>query len=117
MIKCSFQKSGNIGILDFQGSLTATNTDELKLALIRSIHNTDNLFFNFSHVTEIDNSCLTLLCSARRISLKMNKRITLLGICAKGLDSIIRDTGYTCRNLCAERTRPQCFLKLHGNAA
>lgn len=111
MDNCTFEKTGNIGILAFQGSLTESSVKDLKLALIRSIHNTDNLFLNFAEVTDIDCSCLKLLCSAYKISKKMDKRVSMLGVCHKVLNTVIKKTGYSCSNDCAGYAQKECFLK------
>lgn len=76
MMNFTFEKSGDVGILTFDGELDAGRIDELKAALMLSMNNAGHIILNFEKVTRLDDSCFKLLCSAHQISAKLNKRMT-----------------------------------------
>jgi len=79
----TFEKSDDVGILTFQGRLSSDHIHEIKIALVKCIHSSERLIFNFNKVTGIDSSCLQLLREACMISGKLNKKPTLIGPSAR----------------------------------
>ena len=77
MIDCRLEQSGNVAVLVVSGSATAETACELKGILMKAINGAEHLIFDLEGVTEVDLSCLQILCSAHRTLTRMNKRITL----------------------------------------
>jgi len=63
-------------ILSFYGELTVQYANEILFALTESIKSSDNLVLNFGGVTDVDLSCLQLLCAAHRSAMRSNKQLS-----------------------------------------
>jgi anti-anti-sigma regulatory factor len=70
-----FQQSGNQGNVTLEGSLAVGQAEELRMLLIKALIDADQVNVDFGTVTDIDLSCLQLLCSAHRSAVRMNKRL------------------------------------------
>lgn len=81
-------------VLVLEGELTIHHSNELKEALKDLQDTTDNLLLNLEGVTAADLSCLQLLCSAHRSSLKTNKEIKLTGDIPVMLKQMATDAGF-----------------------
>lgn len=80
MTSFRFEKSGGLGIVTFDGELTAEFAGRLKEALMVSLDNAEHVVINCERVTKIDRICMHLLSLACRKSKRLKKRITLTGI-------------------------------------
>ncbi len=79
MLNFRFEKSGDFGVLTFDGELTAEHAGGLKEALMVSLDNAEHVVVNFEKVTEIDGHCLRLFSMTRRKSARLKKCLTLTG--------------------------------------
>ena len=73
----NLEQSGNVAVLALSGPVTVERACELKEILIRTLHGAEHIVFDLGGMTEVDLSCLQMLCSAHRTSIRLNKRITL----------------------------------------
>jgi anti-anti-sigma factor len=110
----SIEQSGSVGVMTIGGELTVQHADELKAALMRSLDAVDHLILNFDRVTEIDLSCLQLLCSAHRTSAKLRKQLTIAGNHCNMLKQVIEAAGYSRHIGCAFDCNKSC-LWMGGN--
>lgn len=76
----TFERLGGIGVLAFAGMLTVERSAKLRELLLVSLENSDHLVVNFNGVSEMDIFCRQMFCSAYRMSLRTNKRMTLSGL-------------------------------------
>jgi ABC-type transporter Mla MlaB component len=101
-MKLELDRVKKAGWLTADGPLTVQRMAELKKALIKALNEVDNVELRFERVTEVDLSCLQLLCSAHRTSTKRNKRLTLSLNRAPSFQKAVKDSGYTrhegCKN-------------------
>ncbi|HAK89175.1 MAG TPA: hypothetical protein DHV16_10460 [Nitrospiraceae bacterium] len=81
MLNFRFEKSGDFGVLTFDGELTAEHAGGLKEALMVSLDNAEHVLVNFEKVTEIDPDCLQLFSSTCGRLARLKKRLTLTGAC------------------------------------
>ena len=75
MVSLKFEKKGSIGLLKLQGNVNVTEAGDLKEALLKALGRSDTVFFDMTEVTGVDISCLQLLCSAHRTSVRLNKAL------------------------------------------
>lgn len=81
MLNFRFEKSGNFGVLTFDGELTAEHAGGLKEALMVSLDNAEHVLVDFEKVTEIDADCLQLFSTTCSRLTRLKKRLTLTGAC------------------------------------
>lgn len=79
-MKFKFKRSDYIGVLTFGGELTSEHEDELKSILMSALNTLDYVVLNFSEVTVVDHACSQLIRSAYQASLRLKKRIKLIGM-------------------------------------
>lgn len=89
------EQSGGAGVLKLDGELTVQFAGKLKGALMRCLDTSDHLILNLDNVTEIDLSCLQLLCSAHRTSSRMKKQLTIVGRQLQALKQVMEAAGYS----------------------
>lgn len=75
-----FEKSGNVGILNCEGTLSADRAGELKDALMVCIENSDHVVVDCKKVRSIDTQCVQIFCVAHRISVRANKKFSVAGM-------------------------------------
>jgi len=68
------------GILKLKGDITAYGTEELNEAFLIAIDNSEHLLIDFDGVTVMDKSVLQQIRTAENISVKLNKRMTLVNL-------------------------------------
>ena len=78
MINFKIEESKNAGVLKLDGELSIEQAAELKTALINSIENSDNVIIDIEDITEIDLSCMQLLCSAHQTLINLNKHLDVI---------------------------------------
>jgi anti-anti-sigma regulatory factor len=90
-------QSGSGSILRLKGRCTIEHATELKAVLIDALDEQEKLVVDLGGVSDIDLSCLQLLCSAHGTSSKRSKSFTLDGILPEVFKRIVNDAGY-CRD-------------------
>ena len=73
------EQPGAVGALALEGELTIGRAGELRTALINALDKVSHLQLNFEKVTDIDLSCLQLICSTHKTAAGMKKRLTVTG--------------------------------------
>ncbi len=76
----TLKKSGELGILAFNGGISSDSAHEIKRVLMKYISVHDLPIFDFAEVTEVDSSFIKVFYTACRISEKLGKRPVLLGL-------------------------------------
>lgn len=79
MMVLQVKQSGDLGILTLDGELTVERTDELRAFLRGALDSANHVALNLRYVTEMDISCLHLLCSVYRTAFLLKKYFTLIG--------------------------------------
>jgi len=73
------KKSADKSEVTLQGDLTIRSAGEIKNAFTRAIVEADEVTVNFGDVSDVDLTCLQLLCSAHRSATRLNKRFLMAG--------------------------------------
>ena len=113
MMRSTFEQSGDKGILTFDGELDLKHADEMRAAFIKALINADHVEMDFRNVTEADLSCLQLLCSAHRTSLKLNKRLNFVGSLPKHFIETATAAGYSRSSGCTKDCEQSCLWIAH----
>ncbi len=113
MIRSTFERSGSEGVLTFDGELTLKHVDEIRVAFIKALIDANHVEIDFRNVTEADLSCLQLLCSAHRTSMKLNKRLNLVGSLPKNVREVAAAAGYSRSSGCAKDCEQSCLWIAH----
>ncbi len=88
-------RSGDFSILRLQGECTVQHSNELKMVLVDAIKKNENLIVDLEGITEMDISCLQLLCSAHNSSIKSNKQFSLNSNRPQSFIKLVNDAGYS----------------------
>ncbi len=108
-MELTVNSSGNEGILMMNGNLTIDRASEMKTSLLNSINSVNHLAVKLGEVTDIDLSCLQLLCSAHRTAAKLNKNLTLnINGCNK-FRQAAKEAGYCHNRGCALNQGKACL--------
>ncbi|NOZ68940.1 MAG: STAS domain-containing protein [Deferribacteres bacterium] len=81
-------------VLTINGELTIQNAAVFKDVLLESLEKTGHLVLNLENVTDVDLSCLQLLCSAYLATTELNRRLTMDGGCPEAFRKAATDSGY-----------------------
>ena len=111
----TIEQSGAVGVLSIDGELTVQHAGELKAALLKSLDSVDHLILNIEKATEIDISCLQLLCSAHRTSVRLKKHLSVSGSCLGILRQITAIAGYSRHVGCSFDCNKNCLWLGGGN--
>jgi anti-anti-sigma regulatory factor len=93
MLNFNFEKSGDLGLLIFDGELTEERISRLKEALMISMHNAEHVVVDFKQVTKIDPVCISLFSLLCKKSKKLKKRLTLIGMQPETYKQMEEDQG------------------------
>lgn len=80
MLNFSFEKSGCVGLLSFDGELTGERAGGLKEAIMISLDNAEHVVVDFEKVTKIDSICIKLIMLAYNKAKVLKKKIIFRGV-------------------------------------
>ncbi|MBA4391905.1 MAG: hypothetical protein C0399_13355 [Syntrophus sp. (in: bacteria)] len=116
MIKSRIEDSQYGRILTLDGELCIQDADEFRALLLQSIDAVDALTMNVASVTDIDLSCLQLLCAAHRTAIKVSKRLELDKEWPESFARVIGESGYARHDGCSLDKDHGClWIKEHTN--
>jgi anti-anti-sigma regulatory factor len=95
--------------LKLVSELTIRNAIELKAILEQSLAGTDCLVLNAEPVTEMDFSCIQLLCSAHRSASKQNKVLKVDQKWSEPFREVIRKSGCSRSAACNLDSESRCL--------
>jgi ABC-type transporter Mla MlaB component len=93
-MKGLLEDSQNGKTLTLDGELCIQNADEFRTILMQSLGSADTITINSASVTEIDLSCLQLLCAVHRTAMNQNKRVSLDRKWSELCAGVIENSGY-----------------------
>lgn len=100
------EEAGRAGELVLKGALVVQRVAEVKEELKNALEEVDTLMVNLAEISELDLSCLQLLCSAHRAAVAMNKTLIRVGKpevkgIFKGIDMVnSRECPFACNEGC-----------------
>ncbi len=113
MMRSTFERSGSKGVLTFDGQLTLKYAGEIRAAFVKALIDADQVAIDLGNATEADLSCLQLLCSAHRTSLKLNKRLNFVGSLPKHFREAAEAAGYSRSSGCTKDCEQSCLWIAH----
>jgi len=87
-------------VLTLNGELTIQNAAVFRDVLLESLEKTGHLVLNLENVTEVDLSCLQLLCSAQMTTKEPDRRLTMDGGCPEAFRKAAAESGYLRDDVC-----------------
>jgi anti-anti-sigma factor len=105
----SLEQSGNVAVLAVNGPVTVERACELKEILMKALHGAEHVVFDLEGVTEVDLSCLQILCSAHRTSARLNKRITISKVRPEVFCRVAECAGFERHTGCVQDTTKSCL--------
>jgi ABC-type transporter Mla MlaB component len=96
------------GVITVEGELTVDSASEFRAALIGSLKGLDALRVDITKVSEVDLTCLQLLCSACRGAQGLNKGVELRGVSSVFTQAVI-SAGVCQRDGCASGGDKACI--------
>ncbi len=101
MMNGRIEDSQNGKIITLDGELCIQNVNEFRTLLMESIGATDTITMNVASVTEIDLSCLQLLCAAHQTTIRQNKSLKLDRQWPESCALMIEKSGYSRHSGCS----------------
>jgi anti-anti-sigma factor len=98
-------------VIVMSGEMTVEHAAGLKDALIRSLEDADHLIVDLRDVTDMDVSCLQLLCSAHRTFAGARKTLEIKSDYPETLKETVREVGYSRDCGCTTETENGCLWK------
>lgn len=89
-----FSHSSGAMVLKLEGKCTVEYAKELKAALLEGLDKSDTVLVDFAGVTEVDISCLQLLCSALGPSAERGKSVSIGADVPEQFRRLATDAGY-----------------------
>lgn len=99
------------GKLMLQGELTIQHVASLKEVLLAALHKVKDLSIALEGVTDIDLSCLQVLCSAHRTAIAAQKSISVTGTWPEGFRSVVGRAGYSGGRGCGFSASAPCLWR------
>ncbi len=103
------EPSSDMGVLTLDGELTIEHAGELKKILIHAMDSAEHVDIKLKKVSEVDLSCLQVLCSAHRTAFKSNKQLTLSSKDSEIFQQMVRGSGYVRHDSCALNPHKGCL--------
>lgn len=103
------EQSGKQGNITLDGNLTVGQAEGLRMLLIKALIDADAIRVDFGAVTDVDLSCIQLLCSAHRSATRMKRNVSLSGDWPELLKKIVEEAGYARHNGCCLDVDNSCL--------
>jgi len=109
MVDVSLTKSGKKWVLSLSGALTIDGAEELKAAFVNAVSRYKSIEIAFAQVSALDITCLQLLCSAHRTSVREGKELTIRRPLPVVLERYYAEAGFLRINGCNAGKTGGCF--------
>jgi len=109
MFSTEADSSNSSATIHLDGALTVHCAGELKKVLQDALDRADHVTGSFRDVTEVDVSCLQLLCSAHRTAVSRGKIFALDGKGTEALRHAVHEAGYARHTGCSNDCNNSCL--------
>lgn len=99
------------GILTLSGELTLLQAEQLKMLLAQAVDASECVRINTEAVTDIDLSCLQLICSAHRSAVNRHRQLVLTPHQSEAFMTKVFQTGLMCCHDCDFDIESDCLWK------
>jgi ABC-type transporter Mla MlaB component len=96
-------------VLKLSGEITIGDTDDLRSILIELFNRSESVEIDVSSTTDIDMTCLQLLCASHRHAAGLNKHIRLNQEWSKSFEETAHDTGFLRQTGCSFDSTNECL--------
>jgi anti-anti-sigma factor len=96
-------------VVTLKGEVTIQQAEQLRMALMEAFEAGDRVRVDLQRVTEVDLSCLQILCSAHRTSLANNKLISIGSLRAEVFNEILVRAGMRRHIGCPQDVHHTCL--------
>ena len=103
--------STNEGTLSLKGDITLLQAGQLKALLVRALEASEQVTIDTETVTDIDLSCLQLICSAHRSAVDRGRRWVLNPRRSEAFTARVRQAGLTNSLACNCTLESDCLWK------
>ena len=103
------QQAGKQGNVTLDGNLTVGQAEGLRMLLIKALIGADQIRVDFGTVTDVDLSCIQLLCSAHRSAARMKRNVALSGDWPELFKKIVEEAGYSRHSGCRLDVDSSCL--------
>jgi anti-anti-sigma factor len=111
-----FYQTGENGQINLSGELTVQYASELHAALVEAQNTVTDLVVNLEDISEVDVSCLQLMCAAHRSAVRFQKSFALGKVCPE-VKKAVEETGYIRRMGCLQGSGANCLWLDSGKDA
>jgi len=108
-MECNIEQSEDKTVVTLEGDLTIVHAARLKKVLQEAIDNARHVEMKIENVTDMDLSCLQLLCSAHRTSKSMDRSISIAGSRPGILKEVIKEAGFPHEKGCRHDPKDGCL--------
>jgi anti-anti-sigma regulatory factor len=105
----TLDESTRNGILSLEGEMTLPKAGEFKASLKEALGAADHIVIDLRRVSELDLSCLQLLCSAHRTSVGLNKGLGIATPRPEALRQWVERAGLTRHVGCPQDVHHTCL--------
>ena len=109
MTDVAIEDRGSTQILHLSGELVVRHTDRLFSGLVAALGGAERVEIDLSSVTDVDISCLQLLCAAHKTSIRQHKPLRVEGPCPDVFRRALNNAGYLRRTGCVLGTSHACL--------
>jgi len=98
----TIERSEGTEVIHIGGELTISYAGQLREIFLQALSESKMIKLNLEQVTEVDLSCLQLLCSAHRTAVSIGKNFIRSGECPESLKSAAERAGFLRNKGCVE---------------
>ncbi len=109
-----FDREGEMGILTLTGALTIDRADELRSMLLENRKKIHQLVVKLMDISTVDLTCFQVLCSAHRLFVAENKKLSLSPETDEVFQEMMQRSGFTRVKACGQNLNSECLWE-RGN--
>lgn len=102
-------QSAEADVLKLAGNWNIERALEFKQTLMERLNSGDHITLDLEELTEMDLSCLQLLCAAHRACLKLGKQMDLHEKKSEALERVVRSAGFARTMGCHKNPNKNCL--------
>ncbi len=109
MIDCRIEGDGKRRILTLSGELTIQNAEYIRSRLLESMQNIEHLTVRVDGATDVDLTCLQLLCASHKTATQLKVRFDVDKEQSEIFNQAAIDTGFFRHTGCVFDTKQECL--------
>ena len=103
------EERGSTEILHLSGELVVRHANRLSSGLVAALNGAESVEIDLSSVTEVDISCLQLLCAAHKTATRQHRLLRVDGPCPDVFKRVLSTAGYLRQTGCVLGTSHTCL--------